>query len=122
VENEYTRCVSDEGNKKALRILDEVFEPVASKWRGFPLIPQSKMKLKDSYSEYDAEIAYETCLEDVHEVPEPKNCLCGDVLRGITYPQKCPLFGSSCTPDTPIGPCMVSIEGSCNIEYRYKND
>ena len=122
VENEYVRCVNTEGNVKAQKVIGEVFEPADASWRGFPPIPQSKMAMRKKYAAYDAAEIYEDVLEGIEELPEPKGCRCGDVLRGVIYPQQCPLFGRVCTPSNPVGPCMVSIEGACNIEYRYKND
>lgn len=119
VENEYIRCVRYDGNEKAKKILNEVFEPVSAKWRGFPEIEKSKMEIKKEFEEYDAEKIYEDLLEDIEEPEEPKGCRCGDVLRGVIYPQQCPLFGKICNPSNPVGPCMVSIEGACNIEYKY---
>ena len=121
VENEYIRCVKEEGNKKAIEALNEVFEPIDAKWRGFPLIKNSKMKIKSKFENHDAEKLYEDEL-NIEEPEEPKGCRCGEVLRGIIYPKECPLFGKICTPSNPVGPCMVSVEGACNIEYRYKND
>ncbi|KAA0010573.1 MAG: hydrogenase formation protein HypD [Thermoplasmata archaeon] len=120
VENEYVRCVKPEGNEKAVKVINEVFEEEDAKWRGFPIIKKSKMKLRRKFEEFDAERKYEDILADVEEFPEPKGCRCGEVLRGIIFPQECELFGKACTPSHPVGPCMVSIEGACNIEYRYK--
>lgn len=122
VENEYFRVVKPEGNIKAIKAINEVFIPADSKWRGFPVIKKSKMTIKKKYEEYDAEKKYEDLLVNIEEPEEPKGCRCGDVLRGLIYPKECPLFGKVCNPSHPIGPCMVSIEGACNIEYRYKND
>ena len=121
VENEYARVVKEEGNIKAQRVINEVFEPMDVKWRGFPVILRSGLKLRNKFEEYDARKRYEDDLEELRnkEFTEPKGCRCGDVLRGIISSKKCPLFGKKCTPNTPVGPCMVSIEGSCNIEYRY---
>jgi len=122
VENEYIRVVKPEGNLKAKEVLQKVFRPGDAKWRGFPNIPQSKMVIREKYEEYDAEKKYEDILETIEEAPEPKGCRCGEVLRGLIYPQECPLFAKVCKPSNPVGPCMVSIEGACNIEYRYKDD
>jgi len=121
VENEYARVVKEEGNIKAQRVINEVFEPMDVKWRGFPVIPRSGLKLRNKFEKYDARKRYEDDLEELRnkEFAEPKGCRCGDVLRGIISSKKCPLFGKKCTPNLPVGPCMVSIEGSCNIEYRY---
>lgn len=121
VENEYTRVVRYEGNIKALKVMDEVFEPFDVDWRGFPNIPGSGMKIKNKFADIDARKIYEDELTDIsYEVSEEiKGCKCGEVLRGLINSVDCPLFGEICTPTHPIGPCMVSIEGSCNIEYKY---
>ncbi|MCK4415911.1 MAG: hydrogenase formation protein HypD [Thermoplasmatales archaeon] len=121
VENEYVRAVKEDGNVKAQMAINEVFELVDVKWRGFPVIPKSGLKLRDKFEDYDARKKYEDKLQDLNgkEFNEPAGCRCGDVLRGLISSQECPLFGNKCTPSTPVGPCMVSIEGSCSIEYRY---
>ena len=121
VENEYIRAVKEEGNVKAQKVIDDVFEPFSVKWRGFPVIPMSGLKLRDKFDEYDARKRYEDDLRELsdREFKEPEGCLCGEVLRGLISSKECPLFGKKCTPNNPVGPCMVSIEGSCNIEYRY---
>jgi len=121
VENEYTRVVKPEGNRKAQQIMKQVFEPVDVKWRGFPVILQSGLMLRKKYAQYDARKKYEEELLELteKEFTEPVGCLCGDVLRGLISSKECPLFGHQCTPDNPVGPCMVSSEGNCNIQYRY---
>jgi hydrogenase expression/formation protein HypD len=121
VENEYTRAVKPEGNKKAQQIMKQVFESMDIKWRGFPMIPQSGLMLRKKYAQYDARKKYEEELSVLteKEFTEPVGCLCGDVLRGLISSKECPLFGRQCTPDNPVGPCMVSSEGNCNIQYRY---
>lgn len=122
VDNEYIRAVSAEGNKKAQMILSEVFSPVDIKWRGFPVIPLSGYKLKKRFECYDARIVFKQDLEPLssESFEEPVGCLCGEVLRGVISSEQCSLFGRLCTPSTPVGPCMVSNEGSCQIAYRYK--
>ncbi|KAA0003060.1 MAG: hydrogenase formation protein HypD [Thermoplasmata archaeon] len=122
IENEYTRCVRYDGNKKALDAIHKVFKKGDARWRGFPIIEKSKMVVRDEFDEYDAEKKYEEILEELDnmEIKEPPGCRCGDVLRGIIEAKECPLFGKKCVPSHPIGPCMVSTEGACNIEYRYK--
>ena len=124
VQNEYTRAVKEEGNIKAQRAIDEVFEPGDIRWRGFPVIPQSGLMLKSKFEKYDARNKFADDLDELRdkEIKEPKGCRCGELLRGLLSPQECPLFGVKCTPDNPVGPCMVSIEGSCNIEYRYSDN
>ena len=91
------------------------------KWRGFPVIPKSGLDLQKKFDDYNARKKYENELKDLEEREflEPPGCKCGEVLRGLITPYDCPLFGQSCTPETPVGPCMVSIEGSCNIDHRY---
>jgi len=121
VKNEYTRVVHMEGNIKAKKAMEEVFKEGDKKWRGFPVIPKSSLELRKGFKDYDARKKYEDELEEIKdkEFKEPEGCRCGELLRGLLPPQECPLFGTRCTPDNPVGPCMVSIEGSCNIEYRY---
>ncbi|MEF8879193.1 MAG: hydrogenase formation protein HypD [Candidatus Thermoplasmatota archaeon] len=121
IENEYKRVVDEDGNIKAQKVLNEVFEPVDIKWRGFPVIPHSGLSLKKDFEEYDARKKYEETLKslEAEDFSEPEGCRCGEVLRGLVKPRECPMFGSGCTPDSPIGPCMVSREGSCNIDFRY---
>ncbi len=123
VENEYKRAVHTEGNKIAQKILDDVFESCDLKWRGFPVIKKSGLNLKKKYQKYNARIKFEKELQVLKnkEFKEPIGCLCGEVLRGLVNPSDCPLFAKKCTPDNPVGPCMVSAEGSCSIEYRYAN-
>lgn len=119
VENIYPRVVSWEGNKRALAMVDEVFEPAAMEWRGLGAIEGSGLSIKENYSRYDAQKRF-----DIELVPteEPKGCLCGEVLKGQTIPPHCPLFGTRCSPSTPIGPCMVSSEGTCAAYYKYGQD
>jgi len=125
VENEYRRSVRYDGNPKALKILDEVFEPSNVEWRGFPEIAASGMKLRKAFQKYDARLRYEDDLSEVGvslaKIPEAKGCRCGEILRGLIDPWECPLFAKLCNPRTPIGPCMVSIEGTCNIEHKYRH-
>jgi hydrogenase expression/formation protein HypD len=122
VENEYKRVVKKEGNLKALKVISEVFEPKDEKWRGFPNIPLSKMGIKKEFESFDAEKQWDDELKPIinAKFTEPKGCECHRVLRGLVEPKECSLFGKTCNPNHPIGPCMVSIEGSCNIEYRYR--
>jgi len=124
VENEYRRAVSREGNPRALQAIDDVFEPVDASWRGFPVIPGSKLALRPRFEEHDAARRYEDLLAPVmdRDFEEPPGCICGDVLRGVCAPEECALFGKKCTPRHPVGPCMVSREGSCNIAFRYSHD
>jgi len=121
VENEYMRVVRKEGNIKAQKVMNDVFKLSDIKWRGFPVIPKSGLLLRDDFEPYDARKKYEEDLIEISgkEFKEPPGCRCGDVLRGLISSQECPLFGTKCKPNSPVGPCMVSIEGSCNIEFRY---
>jgi len=115
--NEYKEVVTEEGNIKAQELMYEIFETVDANWRGIGVIPGSGMKLKDAYAEFDAEKKFPVTLPPV---VEPKGCRCGEVLRGIITPPECPLFGKKCTPQTPVGACMVSGEGSCAAYYKYR--
>jgi hydrogenase expression/formation protein HypD len=121
VENEYTRVVKYEGNPKAIEALSEVFESYDIPWRGFPVIPGSGMKLRKKFEKFDARRIYEDELKDVsqREFKEPKGCKCSEVLRGLIESSECSLFGRACTPQHPVGPCMVSMEGACNILFKY---
>ncbi len=121
VENEYIRAVHPDGNVKAKKAIDKVFESGDIKWRGFPIIPKTGLILRSKFDVYDARKKFEDDLKELEgkELKEPEGCKCGELLRGLLSPKECPLFGNKCKPDSPIGPCMVSIEGSCNIEYRY---
>lgn len=121
VENEYTRAVKPEGNVKALEMIDRVFQPCDTAWRGFPVIPQSGLDLREEFAKHDARKKYPELLDPLKdkEFPEPPGCKCGEVLRGLMESDECPLFRKVCSPTNPIGPCMVSAEGSCNILYKY---
>ncbi len=121
VENEYCRAVQPEGNIRARTVINEVFKPTDLAWRGFPIIKQSGLMLKEEFAEYDARKSYEDILQTLSDdyFEEPNGCRCGKLLRGLVKPTECPLFGKTCTPDNPIGPCMVSSEGSCQICYKY---
>jgi len=121
VENEYTRLVKREGNPRAIRLLEEVFMPVDRAWRGFPVIPQSAYELRPKYDAHNARKVHQDILERRPEVKEElKGCRCGEVLRGLIESEQCPAFGRGCTPAYPMGPCMVSREGGCNIAFRYR--
>ena len=116
VRNEYSRVVKEEGNPKALNALDKVFEKSDLAWRGFPKIPASGLSLRDEYKKHDARKVFKIRIKGSKE---PEGCLCGKVLKGLIHPKDCPLFGKKCTPEKPVGPCMVSGEGSCHIAYKY---
>ena len=122
VENEYKRIVHPDGNQRARKSMDRVFQAADVAWRGFPVIAASGLVFKKKYTAWDARKQYEDFLEPVwnQEWHDPPGCRCGEVLRGILAPSECPLFGKQCSPMQPIGPCMVSAEGTCQIEYRYR--
>jgi len=117
VRNEYIRAVSYEGNKKALKAMDDVFERCALEWRGFPQIPGSGLKLRENFSVYDARERFDIKVEKSGKTA--RGCRCADVLKGLISPDGCPLFGKACTLENPVGACMVSSEGSCGIWYKY---
>ena len=117
VENQYTRVVRDEGNPRALAVLAEVFELRPHfEWRGLGFISQSALKLRPEFAELDAELHY--AVPGVR-VADPKACQCGEVLKGVIKPWECKVFGTACTPETPIGTCMVSSEGACAAYYNF---
>jgi hydrogenase expression/formation protein HypD len=116
VENQYFRAVKKEGNPAALNLMDAVFEKEDSAWRGIGIIPKSGLAIKDEYKEFDARQKIEVVVE---KSQEPKNCLCGLVVQGKRTPLDCALFAKECTPRSPIGPCMVSSEGSCQAFFKY---
>ncbi len=116
VKSVYTAAVTAGGNKTAMSLMDEYFSPSDGYWRGVGLIPASTLVLKEKYSRFDALKRFEISESmSVEHTP----CRCGEVLCGLIDPPECPLFGKSCTPDHPIGPCMVSSEGSCAAWYKY---
>lgn len=116
IEIAYARGVMPEGNPVALAVIDEVFETCSATWRGLGEIPGSGYRIREEFADFDAMRRFQP---DVEEVREHKGCRCGDVLRGIMAPSECPLFRKVCTPENPVGPCMVSSEGSCAAYYRY---
>jgi hydrogenase expression/formation protein HypD len=116
VEIQYTRAVTFNGNTVAQSHLSEVFGFCDSEWRGFGIIPASGLRLKKKYEKFDAEKRIPVSIGFHRENP---HCICGDVLRGLKKPGNCPLFRSACTPENPVGACMVSAEGACNSYYRY---
>ncbi len=117
VENQYTRVVHNEGNPAALRILAEVFELRPHfEWRGLGFVAQSALRLRPEFAAFDAETHYR--LPNIR-VADPKACQCGEVLKGVIKPWECKVFGTACTPETPIGTCMVSSEGACAAYYNF---
>lgn len=117
VEIQYRRCVRPEGNQRAISGLYEVFEAADSEWRGIGLIPGSGLRIKEEYSSFDASLHFE--LPPLKVSQEKSGCICGQILRGISTPLDCLLFRKKCTPENPIGPCMVSSEGTCAAYYNY---
>lgn len=115
--NQYTRVVREKGNRDAQLIMNEVFKPCDSIWRGMGSIPDSGYALRDDFSDFDAETRFDLSVEPT---PEPPGCICGQVITGSAEPTECPLFAKNCTPTNPIGPCMVSGEGTCSAYYKYK--
>jgi len=117
VENEFTRAVTREGNVKAKSLVAEVFELRSSfEWRGLGEVPYSALRIKDEYRAYDAEARYGITYRSV---ADNKACECGAILRGVKKPTDCKVFGTVCTPENPIGSCMVSSEGACAAHYTY---
>ncbi len=119
VENCYTRVVAADGNPRARAMVDKVFEPCDMDWRGLGIIPDSGLKIREEFADFDAELRLDITLP---EVEEAKGCMCGNILKGQSIPTECPLFDTRCTPMNPIGPCMVSSEGTCAAYHKYGRD
>lgn len=118
VENQYLRVVSEGGDRKAQRLVDEVFERRAGfEWRGLGEIPESALKIRQQYASYDAECRFALAERQIADV---KSCECPAILRGSKRPTDCKLFGKACTPDNPMGACMVSAEGACAAYWSYR--
>ncbi len=117
VENQYSRCVRPEGNRRAQEVIREIFEVVPRKWRGLGEIPQSGLGLRAGYASLDAERKFGLGAVNIQE---PAECLSGLVLQGKLKPHECPAFGGRCTPEHPLGAPMVSGEGACAAYYRYR--
>jgi hydrogenase expression/formation protein HypD len=118
IHNAYPAGVRAQGNPTARALMDEVFEAVDADWRGLGSIPASGLAIRPEYGRYDALRRYPDL--EVEPTVEPKGCRCGDVLKGKIGAVDCPLFAKACTPLNPIGPCMVSSEGSCAAAYKYR--
>jgi len=117
VENQYTRVVREDGNERALEAIAETMElRTTFEWRGLGFISQSALKLRPEFADWDAELRYEV---PGVRVADPKACQCGEVLKGVIKPWECKVFGTACTPERPIGTCMVSSEGACAAYYNY---
>jgi hydrogenase expression/formation protein HypD len=119
VENAYPRAVRPEGNWKAQALLAAVFAPADVEWRGLGRVPASGLVLREELAWIDAARRYEVSGEASEE---PPGCRCGEVLRGVVEPQQCPLFARACAPAHPVGPCMVSSEGTCAAAYKYERE
>jgi hydrogenase expression/formation protein HypD len=117
VENQYRRAVPPAGNAQALAVMRDVFEVRPHfEWRGLGFISQSGLRLADAYGDFDAERRY---VVPGVRVADPKACQCGEVLKGVIKPWQCKVFGVACTPERPIGTCMVSSEGACAAYYNF---
>lgn len=116
VEIQYRRAVAPQGNLNALKTMNRVFEPCDAPWRGLGMIPKSGLAFREAYRSFDAEALFDLEVPDSLESP---GCKCGDILRGVKTPIDCRLFRGVCTPENPVGPCMVSSEGTCAAYYKY---
>jgi hydrogenase expression/formation protein HypD len=117
IENQYSRVVADEGNPRAMEILARVFRLRPHfEWRGMGFIAQSGLAISDEFADWDAERRFDV---PGVRVADPKACQCGEVLKGVLKPWECKVFGTACTPETPIGTCMVSSEGACAAYYNF---
>jgi hydrogenase expression/formation protein HypD len=116
VANAYSRSVTPAGNPRAREVMDQVFGVSAADWRGMGVVPASGLSIRAEFAPFDAALLFDV---DPGPTREHKGCLCGDVLRGTVRPPECPLFGKACTPARPIGPCMVSAEGSCAAYHQF---
>ncbi len=116
VETQYSRIVRPGGNPKARELLYRVFTPCDARWRGLGIIPDSGLAIRDEFAAYDAARRLPVTVESARE---PAGCRCGEILKGQIGPRECPLFGICCTPEDPVGACMVSSEGTCAAEHKY---
>ncbi|MCD6358784.1 MAG: hydrogenase formation protein HypD [Dehalococcoidia bacterium] len=116
VDVSYRRVVRREGNVRAQEVMNTVFQPADADWRGIGIVKDSGLRIRDEFGQFNALTYYKVRLDDQSEI---KGCICGDILRGVKVPTDCRLFGKTCTPEHPVGPCMVSSEGSCAAYYVY---
>ena len=116
VRNAYRRVVRPEGNPRAREVMARLFEPATEPWRGMGSLPGASLALRPEFASLDAARAFGL---STAAAPDPPGCRCADVVRGASSPPECPLFGASCTPDRPVGPCMVSSEGTCAAAFKY---
>jgi hydrogenase expression/formation protein HypD len=119
LDNAYQRAVTAEGNARAQQILAEIFQPADACWRGIGIIPQSGLKIRDKYAAHDALNCFDVRVPDAKTL---KGCACGEILTGTKTPPECALYKKTCTPMDPVGPCMVSTEGTCAAYYRYHSE
>ncbi len=119
LENAYPRAVTKTGNTKAQTVMDRIFIPRDSEWRGLGEIPGSGLKIRNSFESFDAEVRFNI---PQTESREPKGCACGKILTGVLTPPQCPLYKKSCSPENPVGPCMVSSEGTCAAYFKYYDE
>lgn len=116
--NLYRSVVSDQGNQKAIEMMEEVFEEDEARWRGIGVIANSGMAIREEYQQFD--VYHRFTIQEVDN-SEKDACICSQILLGKKLPVECIYFGKGCTPDTPIGPCMVSYEGACSINYQWRD-
>jgi len=118
VENQYTRCVKENGNPNAMQLMMDIFEESDINWRGIGVIPKSGLRIKNKYQDFDANLKFNVVVEPSKEYP---GCICGDIMRGVKAPSDCKLFAKACIPEDPKGACMVSDEGTCATYFKYAN-
>lgn len=116
--NDYTYVVNDEGNQVAQNLMEEYLEPYDEEWRGIGIIPNSGLVLKEQYAQFDAKKKFKVSIGQFKKT----KCRCGEIIRGLITPEECVLFNKGCTPTHPIGPCMVSTEGTCSAHYQYMKE
>jgi hydrogenase expression/formation protein HypD len=119
LDNCYPRAVSEEGNPRARGVMEAVFQVADARWRGIGIIPRSGLAIREGFAAFDARRQLQI---DVSETQEPAGCACGDILAGVKVPPQCALYGKTCTPADPVGPCMVSGEGTCAAYHRYHRE
>ncbi len=122
VVNMFPRCVTREGNLRAQELLWRVFRPVGGRWRGIAHVPSGNLRLRDEWAHLDARRRFKIDLTTLWDHAPPAlahSCICGDIMAGLSAPTDCTLFGRECTPDAPVGACMVSSEGACRIWHTY---
>ena len=121
VENQYARSVKKSGNQQAIAMIEEIFEVTSRQWRGLAEIPQSGLKIKEKYANFDAQHRFNCTVLPSQEVQESPLCISGLILQGTRKPHQCPSFGKACTPERPLGAPMVSSEGACAAYYHHRN-